>query len=56
MESKYGKQAIGCEVTSCRYNRQGNECELSRIEVMPCHGVHDGEASNESLCGSYRVK
>ena len=55
-DSKCGKQTIGCEVTSCRYNRQGAECELSRIEVMPCHGCNDGSAENESLCGSYRAK
>ena len=56
MESKLGKQTIGCEVVSCRYNRAGSECELSRIEVMPCHNCNDGKPENESLCGSYKAR
>jgi len=56
MENKSGNQTIGCEVTSCRYNREGSHCDLSRIEVMPCRDCHDGNPAHESLCGSYRAR
>ena len=55
MDSKFGKQTIGCGVTSCRFNQQGCECSLERIEVRPncdCHTVD----CHESLCGSYSSK
>jgi len=56
MNTNYGKQSIGCEVTSCQYNRSGSECELSRIEVMPNSRCCDGKPEDESHCGSYRSK
>lgn len=49
-----GKQTIDCQVTSCRYNRQGCGCNLSRIEVKPVCHCHSGK-ENESLCGSYEA-
>lgn len=49
-------QSIGCDVTSCRYNSQGCECELSHIDVMACPGCTSGNAVDESHCGSYRAK
>ena len=60
-KDKIGCQTIGCSVRSCRYNDQGNYCELSRIEVKPCT-KHDhnhtctGNPEDESLCGSYQMK
>ncbi len=56
MDSKCGKQTIGCEVSSCRFNSSGSECTLSKIEVMPVRGGSGGSPENESLCASYRVK
>ena len=53
---KSGKQTIGCRVTSCRYNRGGCDCELSRIEVEPQCGCDTGEPCDESLCGSYKSR
>ncbi len=55
MNGKTGKQTIGCEVTSCRFNEQGCNCELDRIEVKPKCDCHTGECT-ESLCGSYCAK
>lgn len=55
-ETKAGSQTIGCRVTSCRYNSCGKTCELSQIEVEPQCGCHTGEACDESLCGSYKMK
>lgn len=58
-KDKIGNQTIGCSVRSCRYNDQGNYCELSRIEVKPCtHHEHGctGKPEAESLCGSYQMK
>ena len=55
MDNQNGKQTIGCEVTSCRHNRQGCGCELSRIEVKPACNCHSGR-EDESLCGSYCEK
>ncbi|OQB24272.1 MAG: hypothetical protein BWY11_01251 [Firmicutes bacterium ADurb.Bin182] len=54
--SKAGNQTIGCSVTSCRYNKDGNMCELNRIEVEPAVDVNTGEPADESLCGSYRKR
>lgn len=49
-----GNQAIGCGVTSCRWNSEGSSCELHRIEVRPCRGcAGSGKADDESCCGSY---
>ena len=55
MDSKSGHQTIGCEVTSCRFNKQGCECNLDRIEIKPCSDCHTGD-KRESLCGSYIAK
>jgi hypothetical protein len=55
MDSKSGNQTIGCEVTSCRFNRQGCECNLDRIQIKPCCDCHTGD-KHESLCGSYVAK
>lgn len=55
MNSKCGKQTINCEVTSCRFNREGCDCDLDRIQVKPCCDCHSGKA-DESLCGSYAAK
>ena len=55
MNGKTGKQTIGCEVTSCRFNEQGCDCELDRIEVKPKCDCHSGDCS-ESECGSYSAK
>ncbi len=52
---KCGKQTIGCEVTSCRYNNSGCECDLNRIEVRPSCHCNSGDES-ESMCGSYCAK
>jgi hypothetical protein len=54
--SMEGNQVIGCSVTSCRYNKDGNRCELNRIEVEPALDVDTGEPADESLCGSYHRK
>ncbi len=49
-----GGQSIGCSVTSCRYNREGRQCELHRVEIRPCRGCGcSGKADEESFCGSY---
>ena len=45
-----------CHVTSCRYNKSGMACELSRIEVEPQSRCHTGEPCDESLCGSYKSR
>lgn len=45
-------QSIGCEVTSCRYNKHGAQCALSEICVRPARNTETGR-ENESLCGSY---
>ena len=50
-----GKQTIGCEVTSCRFNQQGNECELNRVEIKPKCDCHSGNC-DEAQCGSYAAK
>ncbi len=55
MNSKCGKQTIGCEVTSCRHNAMGCECDLTRIEVRPAMGNTSGDPC-ESQCASYKVK
>ena len=55
MDGKNGNQTIGCEVTSCRFNKQGAACDLEKIEVKPSCDCHSGEC-NESLCGSYIAK
>ena len=43
MNGKTGKQTIGCGVTSCRFNDQGCDCELDRIEVKAKCVCHSGD-------------
>ncbi|NLB61497.1 MAG: DUF1540 domain-containing protein [Clostridiales bacterium] len=57
--TKTGTQTIGCNVKSCRYNADGNYCELNRIQVEPMEGTkscHTGRPGDESLCGSYMAR
>ena len=53
---KTGRQTIGCSVTSCQYNAEGRNCDLSRVQIEPMCGCHTGEPCDESLCGSYKQK
>ncbi|MDO4572366.1 MAG: DUF1540 domain-containing protein [Clostridia bacterium] len=55
MNSEKCNQSIGCEVTSCRFNKQGCKCDLEHIEVKPSCDCHSGEC-NEANCGSYVAK
>jgi len=55
MNSGKNHQSIGCEVTSCRFNKQGCDCELEHIEVRPSCDCHSGDC-NEANCGSYTAK
>lgn len=55
MDGKIGKQTIGCEVTSCRFNQQGSVCDLNRVEIKPNCDCHSGEC-DEAQCGSYVAK
>ena len=55
MQDHSGKQTIGCEVTSCRFNERGAECSLSKIQVKPRCDCHTGNC-DESECGSYVAK
>ena len=48
------KQTIGCDVTSCAYNHQGQRCDLDHIEVSS--RCQDCGRENESLCASYRCE
>ena len=58
MKRNEGKtnEAIGCCVTSCRYNGSGEHCELEHIEIMPCCGCGTGKPDDESFCGSFVSK
>lgn len=56
MSDKTGRQSIGCEVTSCRYNSHGSECDLHSIMIRPCQNCCSGRAEDETLCGSYEAK
>ncbi len=55
MDGKEGNQTIGCEVTSCRFNSQGNSCNLHSIQVKPACDCHSGGVE-EANCGSYVAK
>ena len=47
-------QKINCTVTTCEYNNDEDEiCELKEILIEPCENMHNGEAEDESMCGSY---
>ncbi len=54
--SHYGKQAISCNVKSCRYNMETEcACSLTEIHVAPKKGCCS-QTEDESLCSSYRCK
>lgn len=51
------KQSINCTVGSCVYNNEENKkCTLKSIIVEPCFECSNGEAEDESMCGSYESK
>jgi hypothetical protein len=50
-----GKQAIHCNVKSCRHNAQNSYCALQSISVAPCGGGSTGSPQDESMCASYEV-
>ncbi|MCL2670962.1 MAG: DUF1540 domain-containing protein [Clostridiales bacterium] len=52
MFEHYGKQSIGCDVTSCKFNTRGSKCKLREIQVRPTIGCENHDQS-ESQCGSY---
>jgi len=49
-------QKIGCKVESCQYHQKDCTCGLERIEVQPCPGCGNGQAREETLCGSYECR
>ena len=50
-------QKIYCNVCSCEYNNKENEmCNLNAIKVAPCKACGNGNAEDESMCGSYLNK
>jgi hypothetical protein len=51
-----GKQAIHCNVKSCRHNAQNSYCALQSISVAPCGGGSSGMPQDESMCASYEVQ
>lgn len=51
------KQIIKCTVESCVYNDDNTKkCTLKEIIVEPCVDCNNGEAQDESMCGSYEFK
>lgn len=51
------KQCINCTVGSCVYNNEDSKkCTLKSITVEPCFECDNGEAEDESMCGSYECK
>lgn len=51
-----GKQAIHCNVKSCRHNTQHGYCVLEAISVAACGGGSTGKPADESMCASYEVQ
>jgi hypothetical protein len=51
-----GKQAIHCNVESCRHHGDGDYCALSSISVAACQGGSTGKPEEESMCASYEVQ
>lgn len=50
-------QTINCTVNSCKFNEtEKSKCGLNSIEVEPCYDCSDGEAEDESMCGSYETE
>jgi len=48
-------QKINCTVKSCAFNdNEYKLCQLEQIKVQPCKNCHNGNAEDESMCGSYR--
>lgn len=57
MSQKKPNIDISCRVTSCAFHCGDSEyCSLSAIHVEPCPDCCTGNASGESMCGSYRCK
>jgi hypothetical protein len=50
-----GKQAIHCNVASCRHHGSGDYCALQSISVAACQGGSTGKPQDESMCASYEV-
>ena len=51
-----GKQAIHCDVKSCRHNTSNNYCALQAISVAACQNGSTGNPQDESMCASYEVQ
>jgi hypothetical protein len=51
-----GKQAIHCNVQSCRHHGSGDYCALSAISVAACQDGSTGNPADESMCASYEVQ
>ena len=52
MSGKFGRQGIGCSVSSCSYFND-NHCTLDDIMVGYNHNVESGLAADETYCQSY---
>lgn len=50
-----GKQAIHCNVKSCRHNSGTNYCALQSISVAACNQGNTGNPMDESMCASYET-
>lgn len=46
-------QKIYCEVESCKFNTDGNICNLKEIQVKPIWADVNVEEADESMCASY---
>lgn len=46
-------QKIYCEVESCKFNTDGNMCNLKEIKVKPIWEDVNVEEADESMCASY---
>jgi len=53
MSELYGRQGIGCNVSSCTYF-EDNQCTLHSIQVGYNNNVSSGLAQEETLCLSYK--
>ncbi|MDO4563145.1 MAG: DUF1540 domain-containing protein [Clostridia bacterium] len=43
---------VRCDVSSCEYHTESNECTANAINVVK----HHGDGSNETDCGTYAKK
>jgi hypothetical protein len=50
-----GKQAVQCNVQSCRHHGDANYCALKSVNVAACGGGDTGKPQDESMCASYEV-